>query len=1379
MRTAVGANKTFGCCDDIPGEKFSRLLHVFIISFIVMLCRIKTLLLVAVGSGAIPHEGSLLNAVAGDDRVLSVLLPSDGSGLYRTSISLISSFLDSSQAMKSLSSAHYGALTGSSESNRRRGGHAPCECPEENDVLTTQCLDRRYDTLGLLLHKSQTIERNSTSLRKQYENLLSSTSQIDQSTEDANFVLNVGNSSRPSLVGLTSKQVRVVRELTDALVRCVSSIWVHEFDLYSMSENEFGRLNELVRNATEAILTWFSRMQANEESTNLQNLLIRREWAVSQIDSNVKDINKVVSKTYKYLSALEGQYGETYRGGDALQQSLENGADREEEKIDTFIRSIESTLTNAKYNIEVELKSRVTNDLVKYAAKMVTKLQELASGKLKQTRDASSKQIAQQSDTAMSVLFARVRNESTSMISTVEANLDNHRDSIETLQAKLNGAIDSVLVATMNSIKNDTTNRRWTLDSLMRLTELTQSDLNSFKVDKNRAESEMRSTISKLNAGLESELSNIVSSVLNTKSASVLGSASAESSQRIMQVEDDVHNKKLQVKRAMQNSMDYLGSSSHGAARDSIRTTGDLKKLMVLSQEAMSSAADRITNERNIALGNMLTSVSDSIGMPMAQLGSLNKEAALSALNQYKVRAKDDIRLYNSKSNEAGTLAASNANGAVTTFLQYLGATTRSVQDSKASISTSIDDLAHANRASPTLLDAYMRRQMSGSFSGLADSEDAARARFAKLMDSIPLEMDRNMQSSLQQGGQRMIQGLLTSDATDVGRMRDQLIDIAGQHRSGMSSGIDAIAQADGRVKFLGQQFDALSARRLADQQHVLPLGLSGIYSAAADESTGIVRAEQKTRHKIEGMKEVSLIAIDRTALGALEKYRSDIDNHESYANSLKRFADSASPGLERASSELQGHRDKMDRFFEQSRRDVAEAVRTARTNTSQVWDTLLTELTERLSHRNRSSNEVLDAILTQAMSLADSVPADTNQTIQRIYEAFMNGEDVMKYQLNDIAVTAFNVSNGDDSKLDQSEIGMTDRVSAIFDNLHDVLGNRTSIMSNMAGNGPLPVPFQLAADRFMAQKMLKMHARQLVGQQNSKMQRTLYEEVGNINKTLNELAIQTARAGMKSTLDASSMGGMMSSTNQYLEKFFSDSNVVVNDYGNELEIQKNKNQISAEMLYDKVVQVKATAANMMGHIAEQLVRNREDAISDSTTDPKMMTAIVRSQVTALAQLFDIFSRGTGLQGLLRVAIDTSQDAGATILHVVETRHAALEHDVGSALDEIRRNENEVNARISDFQAAADDIESQATDFRHDIDLWKNSTMISLNASRDIVQSWDFSEPNIATLLVSSVSNLVQNIESSLRHSLSPEASNRLNSSMNEYMRNFSLSMAS
>jgi hypothetical protein len=623
-----------------------------------------------------------------------------------------------------------------------------------------------------------------------------------------------------------------------------------------------------------------------------------------------------------------------------------------------------------------------------------------------------------------------------------------------------------------------------------------------------------------------------------------------------------------------------------------------------------------------------------------------------------------------------------------------------------------------------------------------------------------------------------MIQGLLNSDTLDVGRMRDQLIDITSQHRKGLSTSIDSITQADGRVRFLGQQFDAISASRLADQQKMVPRTLSGIYSAAADESTEILRAEKKNRHDIEGLQKLSVIAIDRTALGALEQYRSDIDDHEFSGKLLERFADHTSPGLMKEIAEIEAHRSKVDRFFEESQKEVAEAVRQARTNTSQVWKTLMTDLTRSLFYQNKSSNDMMDSVLSQAMLLADSVPGDTNRTIQRIYEAFMKGEDVMKYRLNDIALTASNVSTQDDSSMDQSELKMTNRTYAIFDNFRGFLGNRSSVMTKMAVHAPLAVPFRLGAERFTAQRLLISNARELVGKEANKIQKAMNDEVSRINRTLNELSIQTARAGMRSKLDASSMGNMMSSTNQFLENFFTDSNAVVKDYDHELVGLKNRNQISAEMLYDKVVQVKATAANMMGRIAEQLVQNRRVSASDSTIDPIILTAIVRSQVAALAQLFDIYSRGTGLEGLLRVAIDTSQDAGATVLHVLETRPAALEHDMGNALEILRGNEDEVSAKVADFQALSEDIESQVADFRRDIDSWTNSTINSLNTSRGVMQSWDLSEPNIATLLVSSVSNLAQNIESSLQRSLPKVASKRLNDTMDAYMRNFTLKMA-
>jgi hypothetical protein len=1316
--------------------------------------------------------------------LLDLLNKFDLTGEIHSSLPLLSSALElEGKHLQTSSGSSGGSGNGSPgpvvESLRRRGGHSPCECPEEWDIGSDDCVQRRYNLIGFAYNDVFPVQGNVSQLRSTFATLDEKVGKVSAQVDTLYGRLLAGNGTKLSFADQTNQQVSLMKRVTDALTTCVSSIWVQHFGVTEKLEREMDRLDSMVSNATERILDWFSSLQQREEALTYRNQLRLVQGASGVVTSAVSRMNKYISKSWNALSQLDSALGGSSAGTDELARALNSGADGLERRLESFTDSFQSIASDWKTKVESEVQSQRMSTLNLFANKLISSLNAISSKKISQVREQSMAQAKEQSDSMVKNLLPRIRKDTDAAMGRVGNSADNYLQAMNDLKIHLQDVIESVFRNRSDDVNNFTRMDRQTLSGINQVLQLGNADVEKFNNERGQLVASLNQKLKYLTIKAQTDFRNMLLSITDSQSKSIFTSASSITTDALSKLDALHMNNVYSLRRAIADHSGDFATQAHRSISETQRVSGGIRLGYLQGDSALSAAFSRISNDGNSLTSNLVSLLDREIGNKIGQLRPLNARAAEEALHAFRSDGLNNVRLYSSNTARDQDIAATKTSNQIDDFLQSLSKSADLVKGTQDDIRALLNDATVAGNSQlrdPQRLDMLLRNSVGDAAQNLADHEEGAQNALLNFANSIPLSMQDQIRRA-SNGNQHYIGDPLTGTADQLGEIRGQLDDSVNQQSRSVGFGVDSMNEANSRIKTLTNQFDSISSDRVGHIDATMQGAQAPLYQTAASVLAPSSRIADMNMNKINQLGLIGRSSIDRISLDAMERGRNEIGRHRYFASLLKRFVDGTSPQLAKAAGEIVAQRIKAGEFFTRARQDVGRAIREGRGNTTELWEIALSDLKDRISRHNTTSLDLLNLISGSIIRQMDQTPANVSTSIARFVDAFMNQENLLEIQLRNVSKTAINVTAVSNQNLTKTRLNSTYDTSNSYRLLQTLMNQSVHVLGNSAlvAQAPAPVPFSLISRTLQGRARAAQAAKQITDLTIGQINDMLNAAVQTANVSVQNASVETFRAGIHAKLDAQLSANKMASTDAFLRQFYGDTDNVVQDYRDEIEAYERNNTMTSESLYDQLIQVKSAALNSMGQIAERVAKNREFSDSNQAANPKITTGLIRQQVTAIGKLFDIYNEGTGLNGILNAAKRNVEDAGATFIHIAQSKAADLDSQLADMNSELGQDVQDVLDRQANFQAEADDFNNTVSDMRNGVDMWTNTTLQGLRYLDNQVAGFNQTLPNISPPVLSALNTLVTTIESTLARSLSVNRSKALNQTLSTYMAQFNL----
>jgi hypothetical protein len=1286
----------------------------------------------------------------------------------RTSLPHVSAFLETEAIARHATT---------SESSRRRGGHLPCECPEVADTMDNNCVARRLYQVKSVLENMSQVWTNVTNLRREYRVLESQVGKVGEQIGDVLYKMHTSYERGPGILERANQKLAMIRRVTEALTACVSSVWVQHFGITEKLYKNMDHLESLMNNATEQILSWFSKMQQREEYNTYRNLVRVFNYAESHLKYFVSDMNHHFRMHWKALRTLENDYGAMYEKGDEMGRALADGADKLEDKTRTSLEKQQSMFEETQSSIESEISDRFMATLTKSCEALIRRLNEVSAKKMAQLRESTTSLVRREAEDVVKTMIPKFQSVTFSTMQKGLNAADAYMETVRAVKERLDRHVDSLLQNRTEKLAAITNRQRVNVTMIKKLIDLQVADAQTFLNNRDRIETELVRKIATLDADIRNRVGELIRTGTDVKMSKTLMAAQSETSNLVSKMDSQFKADIVKLQRLLDDAKADSKRRSQETLSDALRTTGGLRKDYLFADRSLNTAMETIAQQQTGMTANLMTNIDKELGNKLAGIGVLDTSKARQAMASFQQQSSGEVSLYSAKAREAGLLAATNADNTVNDFLydvsQRGGQAASQVEEIQRLIVQASQDASDLSR-NPFAADQVVKDRVSSAALMLAKAEDRSQNMLASLADQIPAQLGSTAAAF---SSTDFLKTAVMPAADELARMKSNMDNAVDLEKRSLGGGRGVLAEARDQLARLIPEIEEYKKAQNSAMEGRLYPGQANLIQLQADQEKKAARLVIAWQERMNQVNDYNKQHMDKATLEIMEKRKLELDRHYFFIKMLKKFTDAASPEVAKSLSQLMTDKKKMESVLGKARTDLNKAVGNAKNITGEPWNDLVKNFVKLFNSRNESSKGMLATLKNEYRAALERFPKQLNATVDRVFEAFANQEDVLKVRLlsssEAVAKETANAANQSNTAAwNNSRV-----IAGVYGNFRQWLGDqkRASDHLGMMVGLPNPIPYAMVGEVYKRRSKSEKRAEFLAKQQMEDVNLLLNAAVKEANTTLLQAQQEAFRSKIRDNLDAQSMTALIDNTDKKIKDLFGASNEVVKDYQNLVAAQENKYKMTAETLYDNVVSAQAEASETMARIAKKLSENREKSVKDNYVDPRLQIGLVRQQAIAIGELFQIYNKGTGLDGMLDLALRNVDDSASTGLHASESELARIDRDLHERGSDLEYKYRSLVDGFTKYQSASDDVNNTAGDLQHAVDLWRNHTVLGLTSVDASIDSINTKGPDIVKRVYSALGNLVQTIESSLRRSLSVNASLALNKSLDTYMANLNL----
>lgn len=1194
-------------------------------------------------------------------------------------------------------------------SNRRRGGHTPCECPEgTSDYWTNDCIRRRFSIVGDMLNIAQTsditygfgTDTGRLSLRAQFLTFQEEARQ--RHSDVAAATDNLTNPSTGYVIAADKLSQRIMNEEM-LMAQSVNNAWM---SLVNISVQTTVGANDVIArmsNATSGMYTWFTNLQSTEESTTWNNMLRAVSIAQGSLNYYVTQINGAEMTVYNMLVGLESSMGGSEAKTDSLADALSSAADNLQDSLESFQASIAYLAQPTVDQIESNLDGLV-RQYETYTQGQLSGLSSTASGKLNSARTESTNSINAQR-TQATVLINSATNATTVALAATTANQQTFTDNARVAFQDVASHVEAVVQNYTNVVNAATSADRTNLTAISDMVDRVNAIVTTYSGDEKRLSSNAAAD-SSAGASAANQALNDGLTAVNGKQGTILQSANTVGEGAVEAVGTNFESNLDQMGVTTNGLLGSLSTEASSAAKNANDVAAGLAIVAERGGSSVSSAAASVVGQLQGAFQDILGSVGGIPGGIGAGASAQSMLAIVSASRTNRSQASGLIKqmLFGS---QAGTMQNQTATeSAIDGFLDTLAAAGPQADSIVNALGASVGNTsitAQGVVASVTDTDAKNTAATSAAANSVAQAETNFASALASILNSATSGATPGVGGL--QGG---VSGTLLNTNELVTSAQTKLDGwLADQEKQGLNN-VQAVTDAQSATAGAGSDIE----HSMAAMRDQLSQGLDGavgdVDAFLSDSTNSAAVAVGEQLRAIDALKTDAALKMGTISAGQMEQIRGLAASIDSLMQQVNGFLGSNAQPLYNQIQQLAGKAQKLYMYMAALGRQADNIKTDAEDEGQYSWDEVLRVMLAALRTDNSSAHGDLAKIGADFNASAGLVSQQTVDSINDLIAKYSAEANSLQSNLDGVRATA--QAAADNGDIDQD---VMTQIQGVYANASALAATAATMMQSttagLAGSRPAEMGTLYSAvdSQVLAASTDAKYASYILG----KLQTSASGAVANATAAAqaNQVpASEVERQASLARLNANVANTQLMQRKAEIDALSSDAGSVADDYQREVQIQTLAHTEKANTVYDSVVAAKGDVTQMLGRITSKIVAiqaGKESDASLSDAEKQIKIGLLRRAVVALLDIFDKF------MDTVRANFDAGEedrDGFATTL-LTHMRQRLVNLD-----NELYKNNQDLVQMVTEVETSAEtltqaDIDNQVKSFEDRFAAWEKT----------------------------------------------------------------------
>ena len=1246
----------------------------------------------------------------------------------------------------------------SREPPRRRGGHPPCECPDNpGDMYTTGCLNRRMGLVETQLSAVQTpnqtlgfsVSGGIGGLRNEYINDLMPYFK-EVSTDTANVTKQLSDRGSGYIYRVDRATQKLLNEET-MMLYSLNQAWMSAVNMSNTVGAGANGLQSLMNTVTGDMIRWFNGMQGVEESVNFGNLNQAAALANGALSTYSKSLNEAQSVVFGLLSGLDSSIGGLSRSSSSLADSLDSAADSLANQIQSFNQSLRDMGNPTSQSIQQGLAGLVSQ-YQGVSQKQIGNLETAAATKITQTRSATVQDINNQRSTQGAALGV-ARTQGVAKIGLVASSQGNLSWAVQSAFQNLTDSIDTDSQKDTASINDQVTSITGNISTVNSSVGLVQGEVVSFVNKVKTTVSSTRTDVQGFSSGAQKALTALKAQA-TSKASQVVSSANSLAAGSIQAVGTNFHKNMNQLGLNTDSLISSLSSAASTTAQQSASAAAGLSSAANAGHETVGVAKDTVSGAVRDALESMLGSVETiptriqstaAVGASLVKSLSDSQTNVSNAVSQVTSLAADGLassatNLTNIEK-QVGSLLSGIKQGKRTGASKVKGISSATGALSRAGKKTQSSVQKSAAKSKTSLVDAADL---------LANSEDSASQQLSRVVGEM-------MNTANGSSSSASISGSLTStlnSATDLlgsaqAAAKNALETVSGSSQSGVAA-LAAAQQKTAAVSSTAKTNFQDSSTKLSqstnsamsDIDDFLASATNGVAGVVAKQLSVINSMKSSTSSQVENLKSTQLVQIQALA--------ASIDSLMQQVNAF--LGKNVGP----LASQVQQLEVDAKRLLLQLNALQIEGERidaAATTTGGYGWRDIVSSISGILLHQNSSAFDQLVQVGSGFNRSADSLAAQAVAQIQEVESNYTNQVNQLESQLSAASSVASSTSAENSTQISQSLVSLVRNLSNSVANLSSASNAALSDIKNTASNGLPPNMaslYGLVAKGAQAAAVDAQYAEFVLDDLAAQAQKVVgsISQFNQTNGTLNpaDVSQEESLAAMNENVAKAKLQEQQS----FLKSLSGASTNLSADYEAQVQAGRMAASLNASNLQNQILQGKAALANMVGSVAEEYASQQSKMGADASVSRIQQSidlASMRRTLVSLLESLDILVGSASTS--FGIGASDMDSFSSTVLNELQRNMSAFGQTSMNDITSINNNISEIGSTL--YGVRVTPLDSQLNSQTQEFNDWVSDRVSQIEKTNSSIYQFGETIPIEESLVKSKTEAALFSVASAAR----------------------------
>jgi hypothetical protein len=1250
---------------------------------------------------------------------------------------------------------HFLASSGGSSSDstprRRVSPHVACECPEQSDTMSDDCIRKRLDLVENAYHAITDAggpELTRRELRGAFRDMVVNYERVMNTTDTLHKLIYDGLDGGKSYLASVQEAAGAVKLVAEAMARCVNMHWSQEFSLDDISVEAIHNANALLIDTVRHIVQWFNDLQRREEQLSYDNLLRVVNITNTDIQSLAKKINLGMASLKYQMSSLEESMDSSEKQSEGLLSSLEATADGIGDQIQSLVDHANKNLDTARLRLDQTEYPKRVSDFQKHVDQVISQMMKQVHGKLVGLSNSTNTQIEGQMKAMRDSVLVSAKDELKSKIVAANQKHRYFKVNATAIESSLTSIISQMLNDRLNQINRAVNLDRSALDIQTQSFLSISGTFQSLQSDIAKRLAESQTSLTTIETKINGDVERILSDLSSKNMKRVIDSANGFAATALSSIDTTIRSQISSMEQQLYDSMTDISTQTQSSAVKSKRIENGMSISLTQLSNAIDEKSEQIGSKVRTSFSQLLVDIFNVLPPELLSDRGVPPEELTKLMNEISGNITDKVVLNSSLSSMGSIDMNTKTQQLIASYLKTLGQGSVNATDK---ISQNRLMIASNSRKQSDVLGASIdaeRRyelRLGDASNSLGSVEDGMADMFGDFKRKLVSTNDINEREFSLPNLNRI--------NSDIDSIRTKFNKAQDQQHSSIVEATDSEERSKTILKQDGRSATTLSQISRDRVSAATEESLSQVSESASRLAMSRSGKTMDIWRQLSRVESNFKLKAEEWGIGNLEKVRITGQGTQQAGTRINDWLRSQTGNIYKLYPSLITTGQAHSVWDSSARAKIARAVnsslefkRTARVQVKELKNT-----TDVLT---RSSLLVLDQLREDLMSSVSRIPLNLNRSIAQAMGEYAT-------MTGDVATKLAQA---------QAELNRTDLKSPFIEQGSNVLVAIESVRSNFS---KIPKSLNLSSDTFQTKTINLIHAGEnlLLNQSDSIVfMQDLADQVSknasilsrNASSILDQfiLSVETAtnKSAAKTDLQLAIRSNQITSNHKMVERIQHDLDNTINDYKAQvtatLAVQNNR----PELLYNEVVKNRAETASIIAKMASSVARSGDQLHERIDTNTTMGQAIMSATKAQIVNLIEVFRKTFESEIQLRQGRYLFDQASELIIENVTRTINQLDYELQQGnvwiLNQIREALSQVK-RLRDSYAQ---IESKTNRTMTSFASWEQRTHDSVSSLLKDVKNISMTLPNVQTVLDSEINSLVNIIEANLIPTISEKS---------------------